>query len=215
MKFEPMNTTQSKEGGARTIGEQERRDARRQQVLDAAAACFRKHGFHGASMSQICKAAGMSAGHVYNFFQSKDDIIAAFVQINVEKIVSNMRHIAQQPDTLSALLSDLEERVAEHVDPELWSLSLEIYAEASRNPVIAKLLREGDLLGITELRANIRVARERLGMPLSEAELDSRTELIVAMFQGIQLRALHNPGLDHQHLSKSLRTALQSLLLAP
>ena len=35
--------------------------ARRQQVLDAAAECFRRRGFHGASMAEIAKTAGMSA----------------------------------------------------------------------------------------------------------------------------------------------------------
>ena len=41
-----------------------RADVRRQQILSAAARCFREKGFHGASISQISKAAGMSAGHI-------------------------------------------------------------------------------------------------------------------------------------------------------
>ena len=64
----------------------ERAANRRRQVLDAAATCFRRSGFHGASMSEISKAAGMSAGHIYNYFASKDAIIAAFVEENETRV---------------------------------------------------------------------------------------------------------------------------------
>ena len=58
----------------------DRAQARRQQVLTAAAECFRRRGFHGASMAEIAKTAGMSAGHIYNLFENKDDVIAAIVE---------------------------------------------------------------------------------------------------------------------------------------
>ena len=54
-------------------------DARRDQILDAAAECFSKKGFHAASMSTISKTAGMSVGHIYHYFQNKEAIIAALV----------------------------------------------------------------------------------------------------------------------------------------
>ncbi|MBK1879700.1 TetR/AcrR family transcriptional regulator [Pelagicoccus mobilis] len=37
---------------------------RRRQILEAALFCFREKGFHGASMSSICKKAQMSPGHL-------------------------------------------------------------------------------------------------------------------------------------------------------
>ena len=51
--------------------------ARRQQILDAARACFARQGFHQTSIQDICKEAGLSPGAVYRYFPSKDHIIAA------------------------------------------------------------------------------------------------------------------------------------------
>ena len=62
-----------------SVSESQRAEVRRQQVLDAAAQCFRASGFHGASMAEIARTAGMSPGHIYNLFANKDDIISAIV----------------------------------------------------------------------------------------------------------------------------------------
>ena len=51
--------------------------ARRQPVLDAAADCFRRRGFHAASMAEIAKTAGMSPGHIDNLIENKEDIVLA------------------------------------------------------------------------------------------------------------------------------------------
>ena len=55
-------------------------EARRQQILDAAEACFSRQGFHQTSMQAICSEAGLSPGAVYRYFSSKEDIIAACCQ---------------------------------------------------------------------------------------------------------------------------------------
>jgi len=56
---------------------QAKRDARQQQILDAALACFSENGFHQTGMADIVRRAGLSHGAVYLYFQSKDDLIEA------------------------------------------------------------------------------------------------------------------------------------------
>ena len=53
------------------------RAARRRQVLDAAAACFARQGFHRTTMRDIVSEADLSPGAVYGYFASKADIIEA------------------------------------------------------------------------------------------------------------------------------------------
>ena len=51
--------------------------ARREQILAAAQKCFARKGFHASSMNDVFAEAGLSAGAVYSYFKSKDEIITA------------------------------------------------------------------------------------------------------------------------------------------
>jgi AcrR family transcriptional regulator len=50
-------------------------EARRAQILDAAATVFAKKGFHRATTKEVAKAAGVSPGTIYNYFASKSDLL--------------------------------------------------------------------------------------------------------------------------------------------
>ena len=54
-----------------------RRESRREQILQAALACFSEDGFHQTGMADIVRRSGMSHAAVYGYFQSKDEIIEA------------------------------------------------------------------------------------------------------------------------------------------
>ena len=56
------------------------REARRRQILDASIECFAREGFHRTSMAQIIAKAGVSAGTIYLYFSSKEEIIEAIAE---------------------------------------------------------------------------------------------------------------------------------------
>ncbi len=51
------------------------KEARRAQIVDAALRCFHRNGFHPTTMDDIVRESGLSAGAVYTYFRSKDDLI--------------------------------------------------------------------------------------------------------------------------------------------
>jgi len=57
----------------------ERREARREQILEAARACLQEHGLEAVSMEMIIVRSGLSTGAVYGYFKGKDEIISAVV----------------------------------------------------------------------------------------------------------------------------------------
>ena len=54
-------------------------EARRAQIMDAAAQVFAEKGFHRATTRQIASAAGVSEGTIYNYFDSKADLLIGMV----------------------------------------------------------------------------------------------------------------------------------------
>ncbi|WP_342119472.1 TetR/AcrR family transcriptional regulator [Pseudoduganella sp. OTU4001] len=192
----------------------ERAATRRRQVLDAATICFRRSGFHGASMSEISKAAGMSAGHIYNYFASKDAIIAAFVEDNVTRVMELIHAIEIQPDPLQAIVDDVEQSVRNNLDPDHWALPLEIFAESARNPVIAALSQDADRRMGVRFHALLKAGREKHGLAADDAIVAARMEAVICLYQGLQLRALHNPGLPVAGVVDSFRIALKALLFS-
>jgi AcrR family transcriptional regulator len=185
---------------------------RRRQVLEAAAACFGRSGFHGASMSEISKAAGMSAGHIYNYFDGKDAIIAAFVEDNVARVFELLADLGEQPDILQAMLNDLPRSIKENMDREAWALQFEISAEATRNPAIAAVVTDADRRTRTHFRAILSAGRAQHGLAADEATIEGRSETIIALIQGLHARALHNPGLDETSILDSYILAIRGLL---
>ena len=64
------------------------REGRRQQILEAALACFADDGFHQTGMADIVKRSGLSHGAVYLYFQSKDDLIEALADDLADRSVA-------------------------------------------------------------------------------------------------------------------------------
>ncbi|NVD98579.1 TetR/AcrR family transcriptional regulator [Massilia sp. BJB1822] len=191
-----------------------RAQQRREQVLEAAAQCFARRGFHAASMAEISKVAGMSAGHIYNYFSGKDEIISAFIELDTERVGELLGELGQAEDPLQEMVETTREHVDESLDPANWKLYLEISAEASRNEKIALRVQEGDRVSREQFGGLLRRCREARGLSTDDATIDGRMEIIIAMYQGLPLRLLHNPELDRDALSESFKVALRALLFS-
>lgn len=49
-------------------------------ILKAAAALFRRQGFHGTSIREIAEKAGVSLGNIYNHFPTKEQLFATLLK---------------------------------------------------------------------------------------------------------------------------------------
>lgn len=56
---------------------QEHMDARRESILGAAARLFARKGIAGATMAEIANEAGLSAGAIYRYYESKEELSRA------------------------------------------------------------------------------------------------------------------------------------------
>jgi len=77
---------------------EERREARREQILEAARACLQEHGLEAVSMEMIIARSGLSTGAVYGYFKGKDEIINAVVTDGTAAMGQQMLPILRDPE---------------------------------------------------------------------------------------------------------------------
>src|ERR1700744_6241734 len=119
------------------------RDERRAHILAAARRCFVRDGFHQTSMQDLVREAGMSSGAVYRYFASKDAMIIAIAEENLDQIVAIVREsVAHGADIGTALAAALEFASSRHADDGFAAIALVVWSEALRNPALAARLQE-------------------------------------------------------------------------
>lgn len=74
-----------------------RRETRRQQILEAALKVFAQRGLHGAKMSMIAEEADLSAGQLYRFFESKEELFVTLIRQVAEETAQEMERIYEIP----------------------------------------------------------------------------------------------------------------------
>ena len=195
--------------------EASRATARRQQILAAAAQCFREHGFHGASIARISKIAGMSAGHIYHYFENKEAIIAAIVAQDLETLLTLTAELRAACNVRHALIERAAEGVLDQLDPASAALKVEIVAEAARNPQVARIVREADAACRSELMVTIRAIRSAAGHDDTPEATADMVEVLASLFEGLLLRTIRNPELDRKHVAQRIQLAINDLLDQP
>src|SRR5256714_12901995 len=129
---------------------------RRAQILDAALICFAKRGFHQASMHDISGEAGISVGLIYRYFENKDAVISAMADRHKKEIHEVLERARRAPTLLESLEILFTAHCCEDAPQVVSAFVVDLYAEASRNPRVADLVREvltTAMDGVTELIA--------------------------------------------------------------
>ena len=185
-------------------------ETRRQQILDAACDCVRQAGFHGASMAEIAKAAGLSVGQIYRYFENKEAIIAAIVAQDLAEMREKFAEMENRPGVLlDAIVDHLPEAIEKCFDPGRAALVLEVLAEAARNPKVAAIVRAAD----EQERALVRAMTARSRKPeWGDAEFQARCEVIGLLFDGMVMRAVNHPDTDREALAKVVEATMRQLM---
>ncbi len=174
----------------------ETRDARRRQILDPAAACFRRRGFTGTSMAEIIRESGLSAGSIYSHFSSKDEILQATAERTLQRAERILAEAAsaEQAVTPRGIARTVPRDV---VDRDLMRMFLQLWSEAVLDPRIAQLAR-GNLRRVRDLMAGALLpwARRQGDAGPAEELARRRADGLLALMHGYFVRISVDPGLD-------------------
>jgi AcrR family transcriptional regulator len=177
---------------------------RRTQILNAALVCFAKRGFHQASMHDISAEAGISVGLIYRYFENKDAVISAMADRHKKEIHEVLERAQQAPTLLESLEIWFTAHCCEGAPQLLSAFVVDLYAEASRNPRVADLVRdvlETAMNGVTDLIARSPEA----GSAAHGLKPHELAELIFAVSRGMLMSDVLQP----QEMTAAERRARQ------
>jgi AcrR family transcriptional regulator len=161
-------------------------EPRTAEILERIKAVFAAKGFDGASMQDLARSAGMSAGNFYRYFPSKNAIVEAIVTRDLDSVEADFASIMQAPSPLEALRLKLRERMQTFADDHEGPLWAEIEAAAARRIEIAEIASRMELGVIRHL---LRVFAAIAGVSQAEAEVryTAHAQLVVMLFKGASM----------------------------
>src|SRR3954454_5861129 len=66
----------------------------RAAILDAAARCVERHGVRKTTMSDVSSQAKIAKATLYNHFRTKDDLLAALLQLRIQQLTAECSELA-------------------------------------------------------------------------------------------------------------------------
>ena len=187
----------------------ERREARRQQILDAARACVLEHGLEAASMEMIIARSGLSTGAVYRYFKSKDEIIGAAFAAATREIGEAVAPILAGPKSCSP--SELTQKLlaawvgysgaglGAATGLDRMPAALHGWSYAQTDPDLKAALQAG-LRGFREACIPFVKQWQADGVVAASAEPDSVAQLLLSIFLGfVAQRSLTGDADIHAH----------------
>ncbi|WP_327693303.1 TetR/AcrR family transcriptional regulator [Streptomyces sp. NBC_00459] len=192
---------------------QEHLDARRRQILDGAALCFTRNGFHATSMQDVLKEVGLSAGAVYRYFSGKEELIAAIVNEVLQEVGEAFEAAGEQspPPPPDVIVGEVMGRMLGlrpglvHEGAAVFPrLIIQVWAETLRDGELSKVLNEG--------YAKVRTSWVRLveryqeaGMMRADVTAESVARTVIAAAQGFVAQMALFGGAPVEVLQDGLR----------
>ncbi len=191
----------------------EHTEARRRQILDAAARCFSQRGFHRTTLKDIISESGLSAGAIYNHFSAKDEIVDAIAQERHARetaLLAEALDESHKPLDLHELARAFFASFASAEQMESRRVGVEVWAEALRNPEMLTIVRRGVDEPRRVLARVITDSQERNELPAA-IDPDGLARLMVAIFQGFVLQQAWDPDTDIEQYLATVDVVISAL----
>ncbi len=189
----------------------DKNELRRLHILDAALTCFIKHGFHQTSMRDIATAAGVSLGNLYNHFSGKEALIIEIAALEATELQPLIEGLRTEPDAIAALDIFVRRYLANCMQQETVVLTIEVMAEAVRNPSVAQHFADNRQHLAAALAHVLQRAADKGSAPGVWQAVEA-AEAVLDIIEGAAFRAVLLPGTTAPATVETVLRVVQALL---
>jgi len=194
-----------------------RRAATRQRLLTAAAAILAERGLHGATVEDICEAAGFTRGAFYSNFADKEQLFSALLRqkeaellVQVEQVIRDDVPAVTDVDVIDQLVEKV--LAAQPMDRQSHLVHAEFALYAIRNPAAGGALAGEDDRFRGELARLLEAGLARAGRRLAVDPQDAIAVLIatfqISMEQSLLRESTARP--DHGLVRRTLPLVIRA-----
>lgn len=152
------------------------RSERREHILQSALKVFAEDGYHNASISKVSKAAGISKGLMYNYFESKEQLLQTLIGDYLDEENAKVVALLQKPFT-DEVFADLIRLSVEVLKKN--PLQLKLYMDMANQPEVREIVQdryaESQLLWVEKLTTFF--SQRKVKDPMTEIQFFASTML--------------------------------------
>ena len=193
---------------------QQYRDARRREILEAAGRCFAENGFHSTSMQDFFAASGLSAGLVYRYFRSKDELITVLAREALQLLRASVEEAiaaGERPGTEEVLVRLL--RTIDELDARerIARVAVQIWGEALVNPAVGAAFTAEIVRLQAALEQLVRTA-QAAGQLDRDLDPAYAARALYSILPGFLLQRALDPALDGASYQRAARALIAGRL---
>ena len=185
-------------------------EEKRQEILAAARICFAREGFRGASIANICAEAGISPGHLYHYFPSKEAIIDTMGAAALEEGARQFGELVESGNALLAIGTVIEEAKHRNLRAN-FVFFLEMATEANRNPRMAKHLREMSRK-TRAILADFLQKGQAGGLIDPTLDPETTAAILFGILDGVRMMTVRDPKLDMGEILDTIKILVRRFL---
>ena len=184
----------------------------RERILEAVIEAVAARGLADLSVADIGAAAGMSAGHVMYYFNTKDTLFVEALQHSEGLLDNDRARLLSRTDTPAKLLHDyIALYLPTSTRDARWSLWLEVWNRSLTHPELSSIQLELDARWQHDLESIVRNGLASSSFAVTD--VGAAVETITSLLDGFATRMLTGtPGLDRHHAIRLATSASQTLL---
>jgi AcrR family transcriptional regulator len=171
---------------------EEHLSARRQHIVQAALRCFARDGFHATSMRDVIRESGLSAGALYSYFPSKEELIAAAVEPILGSVTAALDEVLAAPEPVdpASVVGLLLERIWPVVvggEVDYSRVAVTAWGEALRDRAVAGVAEEAYRTIRSRLTGAVRRWRDAGNLP-TDTDVEALGQVLFAAVTGFILQ---------------------------
>nr|WP_010397475.1 TetR/AcrR family transcriptional regulator [Paracoccus sp. TRP] len=164
---------------------------KRRQILDGARRMFLTHGFEAASVQDIAKAAGVSKGTLYVYFDSKEAMFQALVSTECGRLQQTIRQIGSGTEDVGHELCQIARRmIGTLLQCEVLAAMRMMIGAGEKFPELARLIYQAGPTRSIKALAEYFERRVAQGDLVMSDCLEAGAEFVDLLLGGLQRRAL-------------------------